>query len=74
MNTLKPDCIHVEGLGGGKEGMGKLATVWGGEIVGMRGGMQMAPEDRTLLVLSDFQPCERQGKPAGPELESSRKW
>jgi len=46
---------HVEGLGGWKEGMGKLATVWGGEIVGMRGVMQMAPEDRKILVLSDSQ-------------------
>jgi len=27
---------HVEGLGGGEEGLGKLATVWDGEAVGRR--------------------------------------
>jgi len=46
---------HVEGVGGWKEGMRKLATVWDGETVGMRGGIQMAPEDRKILVLSDSQ-------------------
>ena len=40
---------HVEGLGGGKEGLGKLATVWDGEAVGVRGGLQSAP--RGLLFL-----------------------
>ena len=28
---------HVEGLGGGKEALGGLTTVWDGEVVGMRG-------------------------------------
>jgi len=48
---------HVEGLGGGKEGLGKLATVWDGEVVGMRGGTQSALEDRRVLriLLSDSQ-------------------
>jgi len=40
---------HEEGLGGGKEGLGKLATVWDEEVVGMRGGLQSAP--RGLLFL-----------------------
>jgi len=35
--------------------MGKLATVWGGEVVGMRGGLQMVLEDRKVLILSDSQ-------------------
>jgi len=46
---------HVEGLAGGKEGLGRLATVWDGEVVGMRGRIQMVPEDRKVLVLSDSQ-------------------
>jgi len=47
---------HVEGREGGKEGMGRLATVWwDGEVVGMRGEMQMAPEDWKILALSDSQ-------------------
>jgi len=28
---------HAEGLGGEEERLGKLATVWDGEVVGMRG-------------------------------------
>jgi len=46
---------HVEGLAGSKEGMGRLATVWDGEVVGMRGGIQMVPEDHKILLLSDSQ-------------------
>jgi len=46
---------HVEGSGGWGEGMTNLATVWDGEIVGMRGGLQMVPGDRKVLVLSDSQ-------------------
>ena len=46
---------HVEGLAGSKEGLGKLATVWDGEVVGMRGGIQMVPEDQKILLLSDSQ-------------------
>ena len=46
---------HVVGLGGGEEGLGKLATVWDGEVVGMRGGGQSAPEDRKVLFISDSQ-------------------
>ena len=44
---------HVEGLAGSKEGMGKLATVWDREVVGMRGRIQMVPEDHQILLLSD---------------------
>jgi len=46
---------HIERLAGSKEGMGRLATVWDGEIVGMRGGIQMVPEDHKILLLSDSQ-------------------
>jgi len=46
---------HVEGLAGSKEGMGKLAMVWDGEIAGMQEGIQMAPEDHKILLLSDSQ-------------------
>jgi len=35
--------------------MGRLATVWDGEIVGMRGGIQMVLEDHKILLLSDSQ-------------------
>ena len=46
---------YVEGLRGWKEGIGKLATAWDRVIVEMRSGMQMAPEDQKILVLSDSQ-------------------
>ena len=46
---------HVEGLGGWKERLGRLATVWDGEVAGLRGVLQMAPEDRKVLILSDSQ-------------------
>jgi len=46
---------YVERLAGSKEGIGRLATVWDGKIVGMRGGFQMAPEDHKVLLLSDSQ-------------------
>jgi len=35
--------------------MRKLATVWEGEVMGMRGGLQSAPEDRKVLILCDSQ-------------------
>jgi len=35
--------------------MGRLATVWDAEIVGMRGGIQMVLEDHKILLLSDSQ-------------------
>jgi len=48
--------VSVHSLPGGwKEGMARQATVWDGEIMGMQGGMQMAPEDRKILALSDSQ-------------------
>ena len=40
---------------GGKKGMGRLATVWDGEVAGMRGGLYLAPKNRKVLILSDFQ-------------------
>jgi len=46
---------HIEGLAGSKEGMRKLATVWDGKIVGMRGGIQIVLEDHKILLLSDSQ-------------------
>ena len=46
---------HVEGLAGSKERMGRLAMVWDSEIVGMRGGIQMVPEDHKILLLSNSQ-------------------
>jgi len=30
---------HIDGLGEGKEGLGKLAIVWDRKVVGMRGGL-----------------------------------
>jgi len=39
---------YVEGLEGGEEGLGRVATVWDGEVVGMRRGLQSALEDPTL--------------------------
>jgi len=46
---------HVEGLAGLKEEMRRVAMVWDGEIVGMRGGIQMVPEDHKILLLSHSQ-------------------
>ena len=48
---------YVEGKEGwgGREGVGRLATVWDGEVVGMRGGLQSAPEGRKVLIFSDSQ-------------------
>ena len=46
---------HVEALAGAKERMGRLAMVWDGEVVGMRGGIQMVLEDQKILLLSDSQ-------------------
>ena len=40
---------------GSKEEMGKLAMVWDGEIVGIRGEIQMVPEDYKILLLLDSQ-------------------
>ena len=34
------------GVGGGKEGVGVAATVWDGEVVGVRGVLKLAPADR----------------------------
>ena len=43
---------YVEGLGEGKERLGKLADR---EVVGMRGELQPAPEARKISLLSDSQ-------------------
>jgi len=33
--------------------MGKVATVWDGEVAGFRGALTMAPKNKSLLILSD---------------------
>jgi len=45
----------VEGVGGGKEGVGVAAAVWDGKVVGVRGGSKLALAGRKVLVLSDSQ-------------------
>lgn len=39
----------------GAAGVGRVATVWGGEVCGMRGALEGAPEDSNILILSDSQ-------------------
>jgi len=58
-------------LAGSKEGMGKLVTVWDGEIVGMRGGIQMVLKDRKILLLSDSQAAIAAVRKAG---RTGRAW
>jgi len=43
----------MEELARVEEWLGKLVTVWDGEVVGMQGRIQMVPEDQKILVLSD---------------------
>jgi len=45
---------YVEGIRC-KVGLGKAATVWDGEVVGVNGGLHPAPEDHKILILSDSQ-------------------
>jgi len=47
---------YVEGgkrLGGVT--LGKLATVWDGEVCGIRGALEDAPSEANVLILSDLQ-------------------
>jgi len=46
-------------------GLGKMATVWNGEVAGFRGALTHAPKDRKLLILSDSQAAITAMKQAG---------
>jgi len=57
---------YVEGgkrLGGAT--LGKLATVWDGEVCGVRGALEDAPSDSNVLILSDSQAAIAAVKKAG---------
>jgi len=57
---------YVEGgkkLGGTT--LGKLATVWDGEVCGVRGALEDAPRDSNVLILSDSQAAIAAVKKAG---------
>ena len=47
---------YVEGgQGVGEATLGKLATVWDGEVCGVRGALEDAPSETNVLILSDSQ-------------------
>jgi len=57
---------HVEG--GKMQGaatLGKLATVWDGEVCGVRGALEDAPNEANVLILSDSQAAIAAVKNAG---------
>ena len=35
--------------------MGQMATVWDGEVRGLRGALEIADPGRRILIMSDFQ-------------------
>jgi len=45
--------------------LGKLATVWDGEVCGMRGALEDAPSETNVLILSDSQAAIAAVKKAG---------
>ena len=49
----------------GHVGLGKVATVWDGEIAGMRRGIEAVDRNRKVLVLSDSQTAIAAVKKAG---------
>ena len=57
---------HVEGgkIQGGVT-LGKLATVWDGEVCGVRGALEGAPNEANVLILSDSQAAIAAVKNAG---------
>jgi len=56
---------HVEGGTQGGVTLGKLATVWDGEVYGVRGALEDAPSNSNVLILSDSQAAIAAVKKAG---------
>jgi len=56
---------HVEGGIQGGATLGKLATVWHGEVYGVRGALEDAPSNYNVLILSDSQAAIAAVKKAG---------
>jgi len=49
----------------GFKGLGKVATVWDGEMGGVKGALRAAPQDSKVLILSDSQAAIAATKEAG---------
>ena len=49
----------------GEATLGKLATVWDGEVCGVRGGLEDAPSKNNVLIFSDSQAAIAAVKKAG---------
>jgi len=49
----------------GRVVLGKVATVWDGEVCGMRGALEDPPNDSNILILSDAQAAVAAVKKAG---------
>ena len=49
----------------GNEALGRIATVWDGEVCGMRGALEAAGSglEQRLLILSDSGPLSPQSRP-----------
>jgi len=45
--------------------LGKVATVWDGEVCGVRGALEDAPSETNVLILSDSQAAIAAVKKAG---------
>jgi len=39
---------QVEGVGGGKQEVGVAAAVWGGDVLGVKGGLKLTPAESRL--------------------------
>jgi len=46
-------------------GLGKIATVWDGEVAGLRGALTCTPETKKIIILSDLQAAITTTKQAG---------
>lgn len=49
----------------GKDSLGRVATVWDGEVRGLRGALEAANEEQKILILSDSQAAIAAVKKAG---------
>lgn len=47
--------VAMEGIKESCRGMGSLATVWDGEVTGMRGALEVARDEEKVLIMSDSQ-------------------
>lgn len=47
--------MDVEERTEGCRGLGKVATVWDGEVAGIRGALEMARREENVLIKTDSQ-------------------